>query len=39
VEWVNAAVRAALEAEAARLPGYPTLDEALAQRYGGGAAS
>jgi hypothetical protein len=38
VEWVSAAMRTALGADAASLPGYPSLDEALARRYGGGAA-
>jgi hypothetical protein len=36
VEWINAAVRAALEADSARFAGFPTLDEARHQRYGGG---
>jgi hypothetical protein len=33
VEWVNAAFVAALQADAERLGGYPSLDEALAERY------
>lgn len=36
VEWMNAAVLAALEADADRFPGFPTLPEAIATRYGGG---
>jgi hypothetical protein len=39
VEWMNAAVLAAVEADAARFPGFPTLGEALGARYGGGDAA
>lgn len=34
VDWVNAAFRAALDTDAARSPGYPTMQQALHQRYG-----
>jgi hypothetical protein len=39
VDWMNTAVLAALQADASRLPGFPTMKEALAERYGGGAGS
>jgi HNH endonuclease len=34
VEWVNDAFRAALQSEAKRSADYPSMDEALEQRYG-----
>ena len=34
LEWMANAVQAALDADAAQFPDYPTLDDALFRRYG-----
>lgn len=35
LDWITEALRAQLASDAERFPGYPKLDEALRQRYGG----